>query len=124
MSYSFRSAEDNGKDTVEKEWGSITWLANQAIGNATELTLGRVRIKFGCTCPRHCHTNCEEVIYVLKGTLEHTVGGETLRLSQGDTLTIPAGVYHGASAVGDLDSEMIVAYPEGTRDYTAEEADA
>ena len=104
----------------DTSWGSLRWLANQDVGNAEGLTLGRVVIKRGQSNPRHCHPSSEEVLYLLTGRLEHTLGGETFTLGPGDVLSIPPGVFHNARSTGDEDAEMIVAYSTGKRDFVLE----
>lgn len=115
----YRAAEAEAARKNEA-WGSLTWLASQPIGNADGLTLGFVVIKAGEGNPRHAHLTCEEALYLLRGRLEHTLGEETIPLEAGDTLTIPAGVFHNAVSTGDEDAEMIVAYSSGTRDFVLE----
>lgn len=106
--------------TIEEDWGSLTWLASGAIGNTEGLTLGRVIIKPGEANPRHGHNDCEEVLYLLAGRLRHTVGEETVVLEAGDTLSVPAGIYHNAVNIGDTDADMIVAYNCADRDFNLE----
>jgi quercetin dioxygenase-like cupin family protein len=105
-------------------WGSLCWLAGGELGNATGLTLGRVVIFRGASNPRHCHPNCEEVLYLLSGSLEHTLGEETVLLNPGDTLHIPAGVFHSARSVGDDEADMMVAYSSAAREFVLEAARA
>ncbi|MEX0887752.1 MAG: cupin domain-containing protein [Phycisphaeraceae bacterium] len=105
---------------VETSWGVMRWVAGGEVGNAEGLTLGRVRIKAGQCNPRHCHRKCEEVLYLLKGRLEHTVGDERYALEAGDAITVPAGVFHNATVVGDEDAEMIVAFSSAERDFVLE----
>jgi quercetin dioxygenase-like cupin family protein len=50
--------------------------------------VGRVIIQPGRSNPRHSHTTCEEVLYLLRGRLRHTVGDEVVILEAGDTLTV------------------------------------
>ncbi|MFH1717827.1 MAG: ThuA domain-containing protein [Planctomycetota bacterium] len=105
---------------INEDWGSLVWLAGKTIGNAEGLVLGRVTIKAGKSNPRHRHPKTEEVLYLLKGRLEHTMGNETLTLSAGDTITIPPGVFHNAACIGREDADMIVVYSEGIRDFEPE----
>jgi len=116
--YLSRSEVEDSRD--DHSWGSLLWLANREIGNAEGLTLGRVVIRRGHSNPRHCHPSCEEVLYLLAGRLEHTLGDETYTLNPGDTLSIPPGVFHNARSVGEEDAVMIVAYSTGERDYVPE----
>ncbi len=105
---------------INENWGSLTWLAGRNIGNAEGLVLGRVTIKAGKSNPRHRHPNCEEVLYLLKGRLEHTVAEQTFTLSAGDTITIAAGVFHNATCIGNEAADMIVVYSEGIREFEPE----
>ena len=47
--------------------------------------------------PPHSHSNSEECVYVLTGTLRYTVGAETRDLTQGQSMSTPKGVVHGFS---------------------------
>jgi len=105
---------------IKEDWGSLSWLAGRKIGNAEGLVLGRVTIKAGKSNPRHRHPKCEEVLYLLKGRLEHTLGDKTFTLSAGDTITIGAGVFHDAACIGSEDADMIVVYSEGIRGFELE----
>ena len=44
--------------------------------------------------PPHSHSNNEECVYVLEGTLRYTVGTETRDLSTGQSMSTPKGVVH------------------------------
>ncbi len=105
---------------VDEDWGSLLWLAGRQLGNAEGLTLGRVTIKPGRSNPRHSHPGCEEVLYLLSGRLEHTLGDQAITMLAGDTITIPPGVFHNAVNTGDEVADMIVAYPSGTRTFQRE----
>ena len=117
MNYQVRTAAQAAQDHIDEGWGSLNWLASQPIGNAQGVTVGRVTIKPGQTNPRHLHTTCEEVLYLLRGRLKHFCGEEWVILEAGDTLTVPADVPHYAVNVGEEDADMIVAYSSGTRDF-------
>ena len=47
--------------------------------------------------PPHSHSNNEECVYVLEGTLRYTVGGETRDLRPGQSMSTPKGVVHAFS---------------------------
>jgi quercetin dioxygenase-like cupin family protein len=47
--------------------------------------------------PPHSHSNNEECVYVLAGTLRYSVGAETRDLSAGQTMSTPRGVVHAFS---------------------------
>jgi len=115
----FSAAEAEAKKDV-KNWGSLQWLANAELGNADGLTVGRVVITQGKCNPRHAHPNCEEVLYLLAGKLEHTIGEEKIVLNPGDALTVSAGVFHNATSIGDQDADMIVVYSDASRGFVPE----
>ena len=116
MEYTALSASAITSHQVTEKWGSLTWLAGQQIGNAQGLTLGHVIIKPGESNPRHCHPNCEEVLYLMSGRLKHSVGVKKITASTGDVFTVGPGIYHQATNTGSEDAHMIVAYSEGNRE--------
>ena len=120
MKFILYSAKDAEGKKINENWGSLTWLGNPQIGNLKDMTVGRVVIKKGHSNPRHAHGNCEELLYLLKGKLEHTMGSEKIILNPGDTLTIAPGVFHNALSVGEEDTDMMVCYSSGTRDFQPE----
>lgn len=102
-------------------WGSLVWTASKAHGNADHLTLGRAVIKSGQSNPRHCHPRCEEVLYLLQGHLRHSLGDRVFEMSAGDTIAIPAGVFHHAQNIGAGDADMLVVFSSGERDFMLED---
>ena len=120
MSMSLRTAAEASHGRVVEPWGSLCWLASADLGNAQGVTVGRVTIEAGKSNPRHSHTSCEEVLYLLRGTLEHTVGEQVVTLEAGDTLVVGAGVAHNATNVGEEQADMMVVYSSGRRDFVPE----
>ncbi len=116
--YLSRAAAEANK--LVEPWGSLSWTANKELGNLNGLTLGRVTLNPGASNQRHSHPNCDEVLYVLQGTLEHSLGAELIMLRTGDTLVIPAGVPHQARNVGNEIADTIVAYSSGEREFKLE----
>jgi len=105
-----------GDYTVDNTpWGSLTWYASKAMGNAEEITTGKCVIKPGFSNPVHIHPNCEEVLHVLRGDIIHTLGGESAAMKEGDTIAIPAGVPHNATNTGAGDAVLGIAYSAGER---------
>jgi len=47
--------------------------------------------------PPHSHSNNEECVYVLEGTLRYRVGDTTRDLGPGDSMLTPKGTVHGFS---------------------------
>ena|SRR6516162_3048116 len=44
--------------------------------------------------PPHSHSDNEEIVYVLEGTLRYSVGNERRDLNQGETMFTPKGAVH------------------------------
>ena len=102
-------------DATAFAWGSIQWLVNEQLAPRAELTFGYVEIDPGCKNPRHLHPNCDEVLFVLEGRLEHSVGDDVVELGPGTALLIPKDVVHDARNPGDVPARVVVAYSSGDR---------
>ena len=121
MPHVHRPAADATAATAHEKWGSLNWLANRALTDSS-VTVGRTIIRPGMCNPRHSHPNCEEVLYLLRGRLKHSVADRFVDLEAGDTIVIPKGVVHNATNVGDVDADMIVVFSSGERDFLPEKA--
>ena len=63
--------------------------------------------------PPHSHSNNEEIVYVLEGTLRYSVGPESRNLAPGQTMHTPRGVVHGFSNPFDVPARaLIVLFPD------------
>ena len=102
--------------TLEFPWGTLTWMVCGQLGNSRSMTVGKAVLTGGYENPRHRHPNCDEVLHVLSGHIEHDVGDETFELRTGDTLTIPAGVWHQARALGKTDAVMMICFSSADRE--------
>jgi quercetin dioxygenase-like cupin family protein len=108
-------------EQVKYPWGWIRWLMNSQLDPQSEMTLGIVEINAGQANPLHVHPNCEELIYVLSGSCEHRIGGQTVVLKAGDVLRIPRGVLHAARTSEQGPVRALVAYSSGERQMVAVE---
>ncbi len=110
-----------GGDRHQYDWGDICWMVSAAQGNSTEMTLGKVTIKAGMSNGRHCHPNCDEILYLISGQLEHWVGADSFAMRPGDTVAIRAGEPHQALARGTERAVMMVAYSSASRQIEHED---
>jgi quercetin dioxygenase-like cupin family protein len=63
--------------------------------------------------PPHSHSNNEEIVYVLEGTLRYTVGANMRDLGPGETTHTPRGTVHGFSnPFGSLARALIILSPD------------
>lgn len=100
---------------VDQSWGKLIWLVSRELGNSTSMTFGRVIIPAGQVNPRHRHPNCDEILHLLRGRLEHSLGDEKLLLNPGDTISIPAGQWHNARSLDGVDAEMVICFSSAER---------
>jgi quercetin dioxygenase-like cupin family protein len=119
MNVQRRTKDESDALASVQDWGTLTWMASAEL-TGSDITVGRVVIRPGKNNPRHCHDNCEEVLYLLHGQLTHSFADESLDMVAGDTLIVPPGVMHNAINTGDTDADMIVVYSEGRRDFRKE----
>lgn len=107
------------KAEIQKfDWGEIAWMVSGKLANSETMTFGRVIIKAGRSNKRHSHSNCDEILYLLSGELEHWVGDEVFSMKAGNAIFIPKGVTHHAKAIGKNDPVMVVAYSSAYRETT------
>lgn len=70
----------------------------QTAGNGTEIGMFEMRVPpASMVPPPHSHSNNEELVYVLEGTLRYTVGPETRDLQPGEFMSTPRGEVHAFS---------------------------
>ena len=107
--------------TLDFDWGSLTWYASGSLGNSSQLTVGRCRLNIGCSNPRHYHPNCSEILVVLQGNILHTMadGGES-EMKPGDTVTVPPKVWHRATNIGQSEALLLVVFDSADRQTVGE----
>ncbi len=70
----------------------------------------------------HLHPNSDEVLYLIKGELDHSLGDDVVHLTAGMSIHIPQGVPHDAHNQGESVARMIVSYPTADRQVVMLEA--
>jgi len=58
--------------------------------------------------PPHSHSNNEELVYVLQGTLRYTVGADTRDLAIGQSMHTPRGTVHAFSNPFDSTARALI----------------
>jgi quercetin dioxygenase-like cupin family protein len=107
-------------DVEEMAWGRLVWMVAGRLGNSATLTVGKCYIAPGSSNSRHCHPNCDEVLHVLQGDIEHTLGGHTFRVAPGETVTIPRGSMHNARNPGAEEAELLIVFSSPERETIGE----
>ena len=65
----------------------------QSVGGE-QVLMCRVHYEPGAEVPRHAHEHTEQLMWMLEGSLEMTVGSETRTLTAGDVVVVNRGVEH------------------------------
>jgi len=112
---------ESAAEHVAFEWGHLEWMASRAIGNSTTMTFGRCYIAAGAANGWHYHPNCDEILHVIAGSIEHSLGDSLFAMTVGDTISIPAGVVHNARNIGDSEAVMTISFSSADRQSVAVE---
>lgn len=104
----------------EQGWGRLEWMVSGALGNSSTMTIGRCYIRPGQQNPRHHHPNCDEVLHVLQGSIEHSLDDRLFPMGPGDTVSIPAGMVHNARNVGTDEAVFVIAFSTPDRQVVGE----
>ena len=101
-------------------WGRLIWMVSGAQGSSATMTVGKCFIKPGCANPPHYHPNCDEVLHVLRGHIEHRVDDEYVEMTSGDTISIPSGRIHNARNIGTEEAEFMISFSSADRQVVGE----
>ena len=85
---------DVGAAAETTDFGSVHWAVHAGDPPGAEQTIGLAVFDAGKSNAEHIHPNCEEVVYVLDGEVEHTLGDQQTTLRAGDLIVVPRGVAH------------------------------
>lgn len=100
---------------------TMEWLVDDGIVDGAGLSVARMTVAPGACSQAHSHPNCNEVIHLIAGEVEQTIGTERFVMTPGDTAFIPPGSRHQTRNLGDGPAVMVIAYSAGTRIYEAAE---
>ena len=78
----------------ELEWGKLTWISRPPATDSKQLTVIEVELLPGNGHAFHKHSDQEEVIVCLSGTVEQWIGEEKRNLGPGDAVFLDADVVH------------------------------
>jgi quercetin dioxygenase-like cupin family protein len=110
-----RVVREQEQEALTFPWGAIKWLCNQELDPEAVQTFGLVHILPGERNPVHYHPNCDELLYVLAGECEHSLEEETVHLTAGSLIRIPAGARHNAVNRGWQPVQMVICYSSADR---------
>ena len=114
----------NGPQTSRRQdapWGRMDWLIEDALVAGADISVARMTLLADACAERHSHPNCNEVIHLIHGSVEQSVGDERFLMQAGDSVFIPRGRPHQSRNVGLGEAVMMVSYSAGERIYEAVE---
>ena len=82
-----------------------------AAHGSDSLRVGELTIAPMTRVPRHAHTNTEEAMVLLEGTLEAVVGSQRSTIEAGDLVLAPAGSVHGFLNRSDTPARLLYVFP-------------
>jgi len=103
-------------EAAQFEWGHLLWLVSQENTDDAEMTVGICVIEPGERNMEHLHPNCEEILFVLEGECDHTLGDEVAHLTPGMMIRCPAHLPHHAVNTGDTPLRALVCFSAPDRE--------
>ena len=110
-------------DKLAFDWGVIRMLSEEQVTGAKTFSFGFVELAEGKGHIRHNHPTADEIIYVLEGEGDQMLDDkDTVRVTAGDCIWIPMGVYHSTVNQGSGPMKLIVVYaPAGAEQALRED---
>ncbi len=99
------------------DFGSVHWPVRDGDPPGAEQTIGLATFDAGKGNVEHVHPNCEEIVYVLEGEVEHTLGDQRTLLKAGDLIVVPRNVPHRLTNVGSAAVRACVIFSSPDRQF-------
>jgi quercetin dioxygenase-like cupin family protein len=87
----FSRGAPTARPDVDSPHYRIKWLFDGQRPRGAAQTLDHIVIQSGQKNPLHAHPNCEEVLYLISGQLDHSLGDAVYRLDPGEAIRVRAG---------------------------------
>ncbi|MEX2160001.1 MAG: cupin domain-containing protein [Dehalococcoidia bacterium] len=106
-----------GSAAEATDFGSVQWAVRAGDPEGAEQTAGLAVFDGGKGNVEHVHPNCEEIVFVLDGDVEHTLGDQSTTLSRGDLIVVPRGVPHRLFNHGPAAARAFVLFSSPDRQF-------
>ncbi len=113
-----RDADSRAEATA---WGGVKWLVREGDPSGAEQTLALATWAPGLGNVEHTHPNCEEIVYVLEGAIDHTFGEQLARLEAGDVIVVPRDVPHRLVNNGAASARTLIVFSSPDRQFVLTE---
>lgn len=118
-----RQVRRNAGDAAEPaDFGSVHWVSRGGDPPGAEMTVGVAVFAAGKSNVEHIHPNCEEVVFVLDGQVEHTLGGQRTILRAGDLIVVPRDVPHRLINRSDAPARCLIVFSSPDRQFVPVDA--
>ena len=104
-----RTSDRNRNEAISAGLESFSIV--DAAHGSDALRVGELTIAPMTRVPRHAHTNSEEAMVLLEGTLEAQVGSQRMTIEAGDLVLAPAGSVHGFLNRSDTPARLLYVFP-------------
>ena len=104
-----RTSDRNRNEPISE--GLESFGIVDAAHGSDALRVGELTIAPMTRVPRHAHTNTEEAMVLLEGTLEAQVGSQRMTIEPGDLVLAPAGSVHGFLNRSDTPARLLYVFP-------------
>ena len=104
-----RTSDRNKNEAISAGLESFSIV--DAAHGSDALRVGELTIAPMSRVPRHAHTNTEEAMVLLEGTLEAQVGSQRMTIEAGDLVLAPAGSVHGFLNRSDTPARLLYVFP-------------
>ena len=104
-----RTSDRNRNEATSEGLESFSIV--DAAHGSDALRLGELTIAPMSRVPRHTHTNTEEAMVLLEGTLEALVGSQRVTIEAGDLVLAPAGTVHGFVNPSETPARLLYVFP-------------
>jgi oxalate decarboxylase/phosphoglucose isomerase-like protein (cupin superfamily) len=109
-----QAVDPNAIPTQTFDWGAIKWFVTPELTEGAGITFGEVVLQPGRGHDRHNHPESEEILYVLSGEGEQMLDdGAPFEAKPGDTIYVPAGVFHATKNTGWEPMRLLALYNPG-----------
>ena len=102
---------DRNKNEEAVSAGLESFSIVDAAHGSDSLRVGELTIAAMSRVPRHTHTNTEEAMVLLEGSLEALVGSERITIEAGDLVLAPAGTVHGFLNRSETPARLLYVFP-------------
>jgi quercetin dioxygenase-like cupin family protein len=116
-SIEYQIRRDAGSRAETTAWGSVEWLVREGDPPGAEQTVALATWAPGQGNVEHTHPNCEEIVYVVEGVIDHTLGDQLAHLAVGDVIVVPRDVPHRLVNNGAAPARTLIVFSSPDRQF-------